>query len=113
MKTWQILLAIVAVILVVRYFLLQSRSKRAHELVEAGALLLDVRTKDEFSAGHLPNAKNIPVQELEQRMGELGNNQERPVVVYCRSGMRSARAASMLERAGFREVVDLGPMSAW
>ena len=84
----------------------------AHRLVANGALLLDVRTPEEFSAGHIQGALNIPVQVLEQRMSELGR-QDRDIVVYCRSGNRSARAKQMLNAAGYASVHDLGAMSAW
>jgi phage shock protein E len=87
-------------------------SGEAHELVAKGALLLDVRTPGEFQERHLEGAVNIPVQELDRRLAEVGAK-DRPVVVYCRSGARSGRAKGMLEAAGFRKVVNLGPMSAW
>ena len=87
-------------------------SARAHALVEQGAALVDVRSPAEFSEGHLPGAVNIPVNEVQNRAGEIGA-ETRPVVVYCRSGARSARAASVLTRLGYQQVVDLGPKSAW
>lgn len=84
----------------------------ARALVARGALLLDVRTPSEFSSGHVPNAVNIPVQELGKRIGEAGPK-DRPIVVYCKSGRRSAMARSMLEKAGYQRVLDIGPMSNW
>ena len=84
----------------------------ARSLVESGAQLVDVRTPNEFNNGHIPGAVNIPVQELESRMGEL-QSKNQPIVLYCRSGVRSSRAASMLKSAGYTEVHDLGPMSRW
>ena len=81
-----------------------------HELVANGATLLDVRTAAEYGAGHIDGAMLVPVAELGARMNEIPR--DRPVVVYCHSGSRSARAASMLREAGY-EVHDLGPMSAW
>ena len=84
----------------------------AHRLVAEGALLLDVRSPEEFKAGHIDGAVNIPVQDLEARMGEVGAR-ERPVVVYCHSGMRSGRAAQVLRHAGYSAVHDLGPMDRW
>lgn len=84
----------------------------ARRQVEAGALLLDVRTPEEFAAGHLPGALNIPVQKLGDRMAELPAR-DRPIVVYCRSGQRSRRAVRALREAGYVEVHDLGPMAAW
>ena len=88
-------------------------SSEARRLVEAeGARLLDVRTPCEFAAGNLPGAINVPVSELEGRMGEVGERGV-PVVVYCASGVRSARAAGMLNSAGFAKVVNLGAMGRW
>lgn len=86
---------------------------RSHHrtLVANGAILLDVRTPDEFTTGHLAGARHIPVDELDRRISELGPPQ-RPVVVYCGSGRRSQRAATSLRAAGF-EVYDLGGMHAW
>jgi phage shock protein E len=82
----------------------------AQRLVEEGAHLLDVRSPGEYSGGNLRGSLNIPVQTLAERIGEL--DKSRGVVVYCRSGMRSRSAASMLRAKGF-EVYDLGRMSAW
>ena len=84
----------------------------ARQLVAAGARLLDVRSSDEFSRGHLPGAVNIPVQELDRRLAEVGPV-ERDVVVYCRSGQRSSRAAQLLREHGYTKVHNLGPMTAW
>jgi rhodanese-related sulfurtransferase len=85
----------------------------AHKLVkEEGATLLDVRTPGEFAAGHVQGARNIPLQQLAARVEELGS-QQKPVVVYCRSGNRSRSAMRVLVSQGFSAVYDLGPMSAW
>ncbi len=110
--TW--ILGGLALFFIVRYFLAaRSRisGKDARAKVQAGALLLDVRSEGEFRSGSLPAAKNIPVSSLGQRLSEL--DKARPVVVFCASGMRSASAASVLKRSGFIEVHDLGPASAW
>jgi phage shock protein E len=88
------------------------RGKDARALVERGALLVDVRTPEEFAAGHLPGAINVPVDEIDRRASELGDP-HRSVVLYCRSGRRSARAAELLGKRGFTAVRNLGPMSAW
>jgi len=84
----------------------------AVQIQSAPDLILDVRTADEFADGHIPNAKNIPVQELAARMHEVGHV-DQSIVVYCRSGARSATAKTMLQRAGYAGVLDIGPMSAW
>ncbi|RKH50157.1 rhodanese-like domain-containing protein [Corallococcus interemptor] len=90
----------------------RSAGAEAHQRVEAGATLVDVRTPEEFAAGHLPGAMNIPVDELPQRLAELGSPRK-PVVIYCRSGARSSRAEALLKERGFQDVFNLGPMSAW
>lgn len=82
----------------------------ARAAVDAGAILLDVRSPSEYASGAIKGAKNIPVQGLGSRLDEL--DKERTVVVYCRSGMRSSQAASLLRGKGFT-VLDLGPMGAW
>lgn len=89
----------------------QNRNHRARELVANGATLLDVRTHEEFVSHHLEGALNIPVQELPGRLGELGGVRG-PIVVYCRSGGRSASAAQLLRGAG-HEVLDLGGIANW
>jgi rhodanese-related sulfurtransferase len=114
--TRAIVLALLAVALAGGYLLLRSQgdvtSSDARRLVEKGARLLDVRTSEEFARGHLPGAVNIPVQELDRRMSEL-EPKDRPIVVYCRSGNRSGRAARMLKDAGYVSVHDLGAMTRW
>lgn len=59
--------------------------------------ILDVRTPGEFAQKHLPNAVNIPVEELKGRLAEVP--EDRPVVVYCRSGMRAGNAGALLNQA--------------
>jgi len=111
------LVYIVIALLVVALFVSRTSAKNdridgatARTLVGEGAFLLDVRTPGEFQTGHIRGAVNIPVQELGRRLSEVPSG--KAVVVYCRSGMRSATAARMLSSQG-RDVHDLGPMSAW
>jgi rhodanese-related sulfurtransferase len=74
--------------------------------------ILDVRAKEEFDLGHLDSAILIPVDELEARFGEL--SKDKPVIVYCRSGKRSATAAAILVSKGFPQVYDMtGGINAW
>lgn len=87
---------------------LDSRADPANHLI-AGTLL-DVRSPDEFATGHLRGALNVPVQELNERLAELGAR-DRPVAIYCRSGRRSAVATQLLRRAGFTSVTDLGGLN--
>lgn len=90
----------------------QTTPAQAHLLVDTGALLLDVRTKTEFEAGHLPGAVNLPLPKLTADPAAVGEK-TRPVVVYCASGTRSAVASTVLRRNGFVQVADLGSMSRW
>jgi phage shock protein E len=90
----------------------QTAPTEAKALVDAGALLVDVRTPDEFKAGHIEGAKNIPVSEVAHRVDEFGPK-DGVVVVYCRSGGRSGQAKKTLDAAGFTAVHNGGGMSAW
>lgn len=108
MVTW----GLIIIAVVGGFFWLRHRGKKARELVAQGAALVDVRTTQEFTGGHLPGAVNIPLHELPARVDEVGPR-DRPVVVYCLSGGRSAQAAGFLRSAGFRQVMNLGPMAAW
>ena len=83
------------------------------QYVDGGAAhqLVDVRTPEEFASGHLPDAINIPLQELSGRLGEIAANE--PVVLYCRSGNRSGQAAQLLAGAGYTQILDLGGIIAW
>lgn len=74
---------------------------------DAGLLVLDVRTAAEFDEGHLPGAVNIPYDSLAARIAELGPSGERDIVVYCRSGRRSAIALTTLKDAGFSRLFHL------
>lgn len=90
----------------------------AHRLVEQeGALLLDVRSPEEFAEGHLPGAHNIPHTEIDTRLPEIatlvGPEKSRPIVVYCRSGRRSGIAKEALLTHGYRQITNLGGISDW
>ena len=83
----------------------------AQQAIERGAVLVDVREPDEWKNGHAPKARHIPLGQLSSRADELPRNRE--VLVVCRSGSRSARAAKMLslQRGDVANVK--GGMSAW
>lgn len=87
------------------------RPAEAAELVESGAILLDVREQPEWVAGHAPRARHIPLGQLARRHGELPAG--RTVITVCRSGHRSARAAALLAREGVQVVNLSGGMRAW
>lgn len=78
------------------------------------AVILDVREPGEYAAGHLPNAKHIPLGQLASRVKELEKFKERPIVITCASGSRSGSALSVLRKSGFKEAVNLkGGIAAW
>ena len=78
------------------------------------ALVLDVREDVEYDAGHIANAKHIPVGKIEGRLQELEKFKSKPIVVVCRSGMRSNRACPVLRKHGFTNVHNLeGGINAW
>lgn len=72
------------------------------------AVVLDTRNAEEFADGHILDAVNVPLSELEDRIGELESMRQRPLVVCCRTGQRSARAGSILRRHGFGTIYKLG-----
>ena len=95
-----------------------SRSRRnkdpeaAKALIASGAVVIDVRTAEEFAGEHVANAINIPVEELAKRLAEVdqlvASDKAKPVVVYCQSGHRAVQAKRELERAGYSRVVNGG-----
>lgn len=72
------------------------------------AILLDVRDESEFRAGHILHARHVPVALLESRLSELDVDRDRPLIVYCRTGQRSAKAGFILNKQGFKKVYNLG-----
>ncbi len=78
------------------------------------ALVIDVREAAEWSAGHIANARNIPLGQLDKRMSELEKLKGRTLIVLCQSGNRSAQACRRLGKNGFEKVHNLaGGISAW
>jgi phage shock protein E len=75
--------------------------------IKSGAKIVDVRTVEEFEEEHYPNAVNIPVNEIQTRISEIGEKNVQ-VVLYCASGVRSAFAARVLKNLGFTDVVNAG-----
>jgi phage shock protein E len=107
-----IYIAIAALALLVGFQKLRNRkasSAIVKEKLGAGAKIIDVRTPREFAAGSYPKAKNIPLDMLEARIGELPK--DKPIVLFCASGARSAQAARLLKRAGFTDVASAGGLA--
>lgn len=113
METFPLILTcagIVALVLVLRTFL-ANRSRISKDqmmtLLNEGAVILDVRTPQEFAQGHAPGSRNIPLDRLSDHLSELDRTKH--LLVCCASGARSAAAKGMLDKAGFARVDNAGP----
>ena len=73
----------------------------------AGAVLLDVRTPQEYQEGHIPESKNVPLQQLDNIVS-VAKNKDIPLFVYCYSGSRSRQATGILQRMGYSKVNNIG-----
>jgi rhodanese-related sulfurtransferase len=81
---------------------------------EAPPVVLDVRTPQEYTAGHVPGAINVPHKALPERLAEVLGFRDREVVVYCERGKRSIMAEAVLREAGFSSIQHLqGHMAEW
>lgn len=114
------LLAVIGMILFVelrrlnRKYRSLSPAEAVRVINQDDALVLDVREDNEVASGRIGGAKHIPLGSLKKRMGDIEKYKDKPVVVYCRSGNRSASAAQQLTAAGFQDVVNLqGGIQAW
>lgn len=88
--------------------------QQAQSMVQQGALLLDVREVSEFTEGHAPAARLIPLGELGGRLAEIAAYKDKPIAVMCRSGRRSAKAVKLLQEAGYTQVSNIsGGIHAW
>lgn len=76
------------------------------------AILLDVRTKEEYEAGHIENSVNIPLQQMENVEKRI-TDKSTPLFVHCQSGARSASAASILKKMGYSNVTNIGGISSY
>ena len=75
-----------------------------------GALIVDVRTPEEFKTSHYKDSINIPLGDMEKNM-EIFGDKDRPIIVYCRSGSRSEKAKKILEEHGYIQVLNAGAFS--
>lgn len=77
-----------------------------------GAVLLDVRTPEEYAQGHIPGSRNLPLDALDG-VGQVVPGRETPLFVYCLSGARSRQAAAVLGRMGYTQVTNIGGISGY
>lgn len=97
------------------YRLISARQKRIRlkALMDSGESfeLIDVRTAGEFAAGHIPGARNIPVETIGKRAGKMAK--DKPVVLYCQSGSRAVSALATLKNQGFSQAWNFGRVGNW
>lgn len=78
----------------------------------AGAVLLDVRTPQEYREGHIPGSQNVPLQQLD-KVEDVTENKDTVLYVYCHSGARSRQAVSLLKHMGYTNVHNIGGIAAY
>lgn len=84
----------------------------AKKLMEQGITVVDVRTPEEFAEGHIPDAKLIPLQDIETRLNEFSEDEQ--YLIVCRSGNRSAQASEILVQNGMKQIYNMnGGMNEW
>ncbi|HKU14513.1 MAG TPA: rhodanese-like domain-containing protein [Steroidobacteraceae bacterium] len=112
--------AILAVLVIVIEFRQRARGSSALapadavRLANSGALLLDVRDAQQYEAGHIIEARHVPAAELAGKLDTLKKYKEKPVIVYCETGMASGGAVRTLRAGGFTKVATLrGGLQSW
>lgn len=84
-----------------------KNNEKLHYMLQSGAMLVDVRTPEEFNAGSVKGAINIPLNDIQSKAAQLKN--DKGVILFCRSGSRSGMAKMMLEAKGIKNVCNGGP----
>ena len=94
--------------------LINVEPTEAVKLINNDALVIDLRSVDAFSKGHIVNARNIPSDELDAKMNKLDAAKSKPIVAVCDAGITSSKAVNTLRLAGFESVYGLkGGMTGW
>lgn len=84
------------------------------KIINDGAILLDVRTKEEYDEKHIDGASLLPLDTIDiDSISQIVSEKDTPIIVYCRSGNRSKQAREKLIALGYSKVYDLGAMSNW
>ena len=87
-----------------------NNSSIVKKWIHDGALIVDVRTPEEFNAGNYKNSINIPLSDIEKNI-EVFGDKNRPIIVYCRSGRRSGEARRILEKHKYNKILNAGAFS--
>jgi len=94
--------------------LVNVEAGEAVKLINSDAVVIDLRSVDAFSKGHIVNARNIPSDELDAKLGSLDSLKSKPIVAVCEAGITSTKAVNTLRAAGFESAYGLkGGMSGW
>jgi len=122
-NNWYLFLALIIILALlgmnmIRPKLLGFKEAKPNEVVQLinreDAVVLDVRDDSDFEKGHILNARHIPFGLLEERLHELDEFKNRPLVVYCEAGQQSARAGAILQKQGFSTIYKLaGGLLTW
>ncbi len=102
---------IAAVVLVLLWFMKGSGQvpvETASQYLREGALLVDVRTPSEYNSGHLADAKNVPLDDVEATIPSLAKDKSQAILLHCQSGMRSGMAQKKLRAIGYANTFNLG-----
>lgn len=103
-------LAVVVLVFIVVKRASQISPDEARQLIDQGALILDVRSPDEFDSGHLDGAVNVPLPTISQGIADLKVPATRPILAYCLSGTRSSLACRTLRSNGYTKAHNLGSL---
>ena len=122
-NNWMLIIALVVILVMLFFNLFGSRLRGYHPIGPAesinlinheDAIVLDVRENKEYQGGHILNSVHIPQSSLAKRITELEKYKNKPIIVGCRSGSRSAFACGLLKKQGFENVYNLsGGVMAW
>ena len=105
--------SVIALLVVVTIYSIWKRAtqistKRAVAYLKDGAMVIDVRSSAEFNSGHLPNAINLPLEEIEVALPRRVKDKNQVLLLHCQSGMRSGMAKTKLTRLGYANAFNLG-----
>lgn len=87
-------------------------AKKAWPMIENGALVIDVRSAEEFAGGHLDGAIHIDWDDTDELIAAIGSDKQRPVVFYCRSGNRAGKAINQLRLGGYTNIFNATGLGA-
>mgnify|MGYP000030877397 FL=1 len=90
-----------------------TQEEAYHKIKKENVIILDVRTSEEYQSGYIKNAININVDDLEKLAEKQIPDKNKTILVYCRSGNRSKRAAMILMNLGYKNVYDFGGINTW